>query len=213
MLTFGDRAQIAVGLKQGLSDAVIGELIGRDRSVVWRERGRNSTRTRGYRPVSADVRAERRRARRQIRRVDADPVLRARVVKDLSRSRTPRQVAGRLRLEAGDPSVGVMANSLPADGATVRGPMVIALCFCGPDSRPRQRHEREANENERDARGELTSGDQDRHTQVDSSRREANQDLQTPVQGDRPRPSDGRSTPRSARSRQDAQPLRDVPNL
>ncbi|MPM27573.1 hypothetical protein SDC9_74086 [bioreactor metagenome] len=44
-LTFEDRAQIAAGTKQGLSDREIGELIGPDRSAVWRERVRNSWKT------------------------------------------------------------------------------------------------------------------------------------------------------------------------
>ncbi|PPH66296.1 hypothetical protein C5C45_10495 [Rathayibacter rathayi] len=34
-LSFEDRARIAVGVKQGLSDRAIGELIGRDQMVVW----------------------------------------------------------------------------------------------------------------------------------------------------------------------------------
>lgn len=51
MLTFADRADIAVGIESGLSDTEIAEKIDRDRTVVWRERRRNSTKTRGYRPV------------------------------------------------------------------------------------------------------------------------------------------------------------------
>jgi transposase InsO family protein len=51
--------------------------------------------------------------------VDADPVLLARVRADLRRSRTPRQVAARLRLEASDASAGLMPGSLPAGGKTV----------------------------------------------------------------------------------------------
>lgn len=132
MLSFEDRAQIAVGVKQGLSDTGIGELIGRHRSVIWRERRRNSTSTRGYRPVSADSRAKKRRSRPQTRRVDADPVLRARVVMDLSRSRTPRQVAGRLHLEAADPRVGLMPGSLPADGATVSHEAIYRWIYALP---------------------------------------------------------------------------------
>lgn len=132
VLTFADRAQIAVGLKQGMTDAAIGELIGRDRSVIWRERRRNSTLSRGYRPVSADVKAEQRRARPQARRIDTDPLLRTRVIKDLSRSRTPRQIAGRLRLEAGDSSVGLMPNSVPADGATVSHEAIYRWIYALP---------------------------------------------------------------------------------
>lgn len=101
-LSFEDRAAIAVGVGQGLGDREIGELIGRDRTVVWRERGRNSVKTRGYQPVSAQTKARKRRARPQERLIDADPVVSARVRADLKRSRTPRQIAGRLRLEAAE---------------------------------------------------------------------------------------------------------------
>ena len=51
MSTFADRADIAVGIESGLSDTEIAEKIDRDRTVVWRERRRNSTKTRGYRPA------------------------------------------------------------------------------------------------------------------------------------------------------------------
>jgi hypothetical protein len=47
ILTMADRAQIGVGIKSGLSDREIGELMDRHHTVTWRERGRNSTRTRG----------------------------------------------------------------------------------------------------------------------------------------------------------------------
>jgi IS30 family transposase len=93
---------------------LIGERIGCDHTIVWRERRRNTKAGKGYRAAAVDSAARARRSRPQTRKVDADPVLWARVVKDLSRSRTPRQIAGRLRLEAADPTVEVMNNSLPA---------------------------------------------------------------------------------------------------
>lgn len=119
LLTFHDRAQIAVGIKQGLSDAEIGALIDRDRTVVWRERRRNALKTRGYQSVNANEMAAKRRRRPQVRKLDADPVLAARVRADLKRSRTPRQIAGRLRLEATDATVEPVKDSPPAAGATV----------------------------------------------------------------------------------------------
>lgn len=51
-LTMDDRAQIAVGIRSGWSDAEIGEDIGRHPSVVWREH--NSTK-----PESTDAASER----------------------------------------------------------------------------------------------------------------------------------------------------------
>jgi len=118
-LTFSDRADIAAGLRAGQGIRRIARDIGRDPSVVSREVRRNATKTRGYRPVFADCAAERRRRRPQARVVSADPVLDARVRADLRRSRTPRQIAARLRLEASDASVGLMPGSLPAEGKTV----------------------------------------------------------------------------------------------
>lgn len=64
--------------------------------MISREVGRNSTMTMGYRMVTADVRAERRRARPQVGKVAGDLVLAARVLADLKRGRSPRQIAGRL---------------------------------------------------------------------------------------------------------------------
>lgn len=114
-----DRADIAVGIKAGWTDRRIGADIGRDHTIVWRERCRNSTKTRGYRPVTADVKAEKRRSRPQPRKIDGNPVLEARIRADLLRSRTPRQIAGRLQLEASEPSVETMTKSPDAEGATV----------------------------------------------------------------------------------------------
>src|ERR1035441_1157323 len=131
MLTFSDRAEIATGLKAGWGVRAIASQIGRSPSVGSREVRRNSTRNRGYRPVAADCRAERRRGRRQERAVGADPVLRARIAADLRRSRTPRQIAGRLRLEAADPSVGVCQIS------GVRAFLVSFFVHSKMDLRPR----------------------------------------------------------------------------
>ena len=82
-LTIKDRAEISAGLKAGWSPARIARDLGRDRSVITREIARNSTKTCGYRVVSADVRAQRRRARPQPRKVAADPLLGQRVLADL----------------------------------------------------------------------------------------------------------------------------------
>ena len=119
VLTFVDRADIAVGIKAGMTDRQIGADLGRDHTVIWRERRHTSTKTRGYRRVTADVAAQRRRSRPRTRKIDTDSVLQARVRADLARSRTPRQIAGRLHLEATDPSVGTMTKSPEAQGDVV----------------------------------------------------------------------------------------------
>lgn len=117
--SFSDRADIAVGILAGKKGRQIGADLGRDHTMIWSERGRNSAKTCGYRPVSADCAAERRRRRPQARKIETDPVLAARVKADLARSRTPRQIAGRLRLEAIDASVETMTKSPDAEGRTV----------------------------------------------------------------------------------------------
>jgi IS30 family transposase len=101
---FADRADIAVGIRCGRR---AGRSVRTSAGTTpsWRERRRNSTKTHGYRPVTADVRAEWRRKRPQVCKVDADPVLKARVMADLMYSRSPRPIAGRLPLEATDHTV------------------------------------------------------------------------------------------------------------
>ena len=68
--------------------------LGRCRSVISREIRRNTTKTRGYQAVGADVKAQRRRARPQQRKVATDPVMQARVEADLAASWTPNEIAG-----------------------------------------------------------------------------------------------------------------------
>ncbi len=119
MLTVADRVEISTGLKAGWSIRRIAAHIDRAPSVVCREIARNTTKTRGYRLVSADEKAKERRARPQEHKVAADPLLRARALADLKRSRTPRQITGRLTLEAQDASVGPVKGSPSAQGHSV----------------------------------------------------------------------------------------------
>ena len=90
MLTFEDRADIAVGIESGLSDSP------------------------------------------QQFKIDSDPVLAARVRADLRRSRTPRQIAGRLRLEARDPTVEPMSQATDAGGRTVSHEAVYRWIYALP---------------------------------------------------------------------------------
>ncbi len=117
MLTVSDRVEISTGLKAGWSIRRIARHIDRDASVVSREIARNTTKTRGYRLVTADAKAARRRSRPQVHKVGADPVPAARVLAELKRSRTPCQIAGRLTAEARDASEGPVKGSPSAEGA------------------------------------------------------------------------------------------------
>ncbi|MCD2146519.1 helix-turn-helix domain-containing protein [Gordonia paraffinivorans] len=130
-MTIEDRTEISTGLKAGWSISAIAAGLGRDKGTISREVRRNSTAT-GYRPVTAHKSAARRRRRRQTRAVDADPALRARVLADLKHSRTPRQIAGRLRLEAVDDTVELMEGSTPAQGATVSHEAIYRWIYALP---------------------------------------------------------------------------------
>ncbi|WP_425556526.1 transposase, partial [Gordonia alkaliphila] len=102
MLTVADRTEIAVGRRAGMTVTAIAEQIGRDKSIVSREIKRNATKAGTYRVIHADKQAKARRARPQTRTIDTDSVLAERVRSDLRASRTPRQIAGRLKLESED---------------------------------------------------------------------------------------------------------------
>lgn len=133
-LSFSDRADIAVGILAGKTDRQIGADLGRDHTIIWRERRRNSAKTRGYRPVNADCAGERKRSRRQARKMERDLILVARVKAGLVRSRTPRQIAGRLRLEANDAaaSVETMTNSPDAEGRIVSHEAIYRWIYALP---------------------------------------------------------------------------------
>ncbi|SME99762.1 Transposase and inactivated derivatives, IS30 family [Kocuria indica] len=61
-----------------------------------------------------------------------DPVLKARVEADLAASWTPNEIAGRLRLEAADPTVERMGNSPDAHGRTVSGEAIYQYIYAIP---------------------------------------------------------------------------------
>jgi len=132
MLTVADRVEIVQGLKAGWSIRVIAGHLDRSASGVSREVRRNSTKTYGYRLAHADCAAQQRRRRPQVGKVAGDEVLRCRVLADLARSRTPRQIAGRLHLEAEDDSVGLMKASPPADGKTVSHEAIYRFIYALP---------------------------------------------------------------------------------
>lgn len=131
-LSFSDRSEISTASKAGWGVRRIARHLGRCPSVISREIRRNTTATRGYQAVTADVRAQRRRARPQQRKVAKDPVLQARVEADLAASWTPNEIAGRLRLEAADTTVERMTNSPDARGRTVSGEAIYQHIYAMP---------------------------------------------------------------------------------
>ena len=93
---------IATGLAQGDSAALIARRIGRCRQTVSREIRRGAGADGVYRPAAAQAAARARLARPKIRKLDADPALRERVVDLLEDRVSPRQIAARLRFENPD---------------------------------------------------------------------------------------------------------------
>lgn len=118
MLTLAEREEIALAHTRGEGVRAIARLTGRDPSVISRELRRNTSK-RGYRATTAHTRARTRRKRPQQRRMETDPLLRPRVLHDLGRGRTPRRIAGRLKLEAREESVEPMEGSIPAGGERI----------------------------------------------------------------------------------------------
>lgn len=131
VLTIMDRAGIAKGLGEGHSLREIARRIGRDVSVVSREVARNRGKG-GYVCVTADVQARQRRSRPKTRMIDRDPVLRQRVLTDLRMSRTPRQIAGRLRAEVDDATLEPCLGSLPVQGAVVSHEAIYTWIYAMP---------------------------------------------------------------------------------
>lgn len=132
MLTASDRVEISTGLKAGWTITAIAQSIGRHKSVVSREVGRNSTKTLGYRMVHADVQAQRQRSRPQVGKVAGSAVLTEGVLADLKQGRSPKVIAGRLAAEASDPGRPVAAGSPRAQGERVSHEAVYAYMYALP---------------------------------------------------------------------------------
>jgi IS30 family transposase len=91
-LSLAEREEIAVGVAREESFADIGRRLGRDRSVISREVGRNGT-VRGYRAVAAQAQAEARAARPKTARLAGNDRLRCWVQARLEEHWSPEQVS------------------------------------------------------------------------------------------------------------------------
>ena len=105
-LTSEDRAVIGVGRRQGLSCAAIGVLIGRDRSVVWREVHRNAGADGQYRGSVADRVAAHHRRRPKPFKLVQDGSLCARIEAWMDQGWSPRLIAQLLCAERGPDHAG-----------------------------------------------------------------------------------------------------------
>jgi IS30 family transposase len=97
-LTLEDREEISRGLAISLTNKEIAAHIERDESVVCREIARNGGREK-YRAHRAQSRAEQERCRPKARKMNADQVVRKRVISGLRIGLSPDQVAGRLKYD------------------------------------------------------------------------------------------------------------------
>lgn len=103
-LSAEDRAAIQVGLANRLSLRQIGELIGRDKSVVCREIARNRGRDGVYRSKAAHRAAARRRARPKGFKLVANPALSAQVEAWIDQGWSPGLIARTLAITHADPA-------------------------------------------------------------------------------------------------------------
>lgn len=131
MLSIHDRVEIRAGKVAGWGVRKIAAAIGRQPSVVSRELERNSLKG-GYKPVAADVLAERRRARPKPRAVSVDEVLRARVVHDLAAKKSPKAIAGRLQEERHDPLLVPPGGAPRVQGRCVSHEAIYQFVYAHP---------------------------------------------------------------------------------
>ena len=96
-LSFEDRVHIEIGLKQHRSMRAIAADLGRAASTISREVGRHRSAGEGYLAKRAHAIAFEEARRPQEAKIDANPVLRGRVLGELGRKYSPEEIAGRLR--------------------------------------------------------------------------------------------------------------------
>ena len=100
MLTSEDRSVIAVGLRMELSYSQIGALVGRDKSVIWREVTRNRGLDGSYWAPVAHRAAHERRQRPKEFRLIAEPALCRRIEEWMDQGWSPKLIARVLREES-----------------------------------------------------------------------------------------------------------------
>ena len=131
MLGVEDRAAIMAGGNVGLSKTRIAHLIGRSPSVVCREIARHTGPDGQYRAEEADKAARAARRRPKKRLLDCDEILRDRVIADLSQGHTPRQISGRLSMEACG-TLPSMDTSPDAQGHTISHEAIYTWIYAHP---------------------------------------------------------------------------------
>jgi IS30 family transposase len=147
-LSFAEREEIAVGVAAGLKPPEIARRLGRDRSTVYREVGRNSDSRGEYRAVVAQARAEERGGRAKTAKLAGNDRLRCWVQDRLSERWSPEQVSAMLKAEfPGDREMRVshetICQSLYVQG---RGALRRELAACLRTGRALRRPRRQEGE-------------------------------------------------------------------
>jgi IS30 family transposase len=144
-LTLADREEIRVGLELGESDRTIGERIGRDRRVVWREVKIHGGKD-GYRAFVAQGAADESARRPKLRWWQAQPELWAEVQRLLRLRWSPEQISNWLGEEhPGDPQWCVSHEAIyQAVYVQPRGELRTELAACLRSGRDRRRPQRRA---------------------------------------------------------------------
>lgn len=98
-LSYEDRVHIEIGLKQGRSMRAIAADLDRAPSTISREVNAHRRRDGGYGAKHGHAIAFEAAKRPQQSKIEANPILRERIIDDLGRKRSPEQIAGRLAKE------------------------------------------------------------------------------------------------------------------
>ena len=138
-LTLAERETIGLLAAAGAGVREIARTIERDPSTVSREFARNGGRE-GYRPLRAQLRAEREARRGQESKLAKSPALRERVEADLQALYSPEQIAGRLRVDfPDDPEMQVHHETIYRDlFVQARGGLRADLVKCLRTGRARR---------------------------------------------------------------------------
>jgi IS30 family transposase len=100
-----ERGEISRLLSAGFSQAEIGRRLRRSASTISREIARNGLPRAGYQPVSAERRAQVRRHRRRVSRIERLSQLEDHIRQGLAMGQSPEQIAGRLRRDQDKPQI------------------------------------------------------------------------------------------------------------
>ena len=95
-LSSSDRRRFYTFLEMKLSMTDIAKRLGKDRSTLYRELGRNKE-PEGYLPGTAQLKAEERAKQKRLSKIGKDGYLRDYVIRSLKKGWSPEQISGRMK--------------------------------------------------------------------------------------------------------------------